>query len=231
MRLLTKKQHLKQLVSEKNEWCRPLTEEERKLGFLGWHERGYLPHCDFPNLVQFVTFRLRDSMPASRHAEWGHILKIESARDRRMMLEQYLDRGVGNCELRERRCAQIVEEALLGFHGVRYEILAWCIMPNHVHVLCKVLRTPLWKMIQSWKIHSTVQIRRLQLSVRLLWQREYWDTVMRNEEHHRRAVKYVEANPVKAKLCRTADGWLYSSARYRDCFGGLNLLQKEANAK
>ena len=43
----------------------------RALGFFGWHERGYLPHCDFPGLVEFVTFRLADSMPTSRRGEWG----------------------------------------------------------------------------------------------------------------------------------------------------------------
>lgn len=55
----SKCEHLRRLVEEKNRWSgRQLTDEERALGFLGWHERGYLPHCDFPNLVQFVTFRL-----------------------------------------------------------------------------------------------------------------------------------------------------------------------------
>ena len=38
---------------------RKLSDEEKALGFLGWHERGYLPHCDFPGLVQFVTY-MRD---------------------------------------------------------------------------------------------------------------------------------------------------------------------------
>src|SRR6059036_1400901 len=33
--------------------------------FLGWHARGYLPHCDKPGLIQFVTFRLDDAMPAN----------------------------------------------------------------------------------------------------------------------------------------------------------------------
>ena len=63
----TKREYLHELVANKNRWSGlTLTEAERKLGFLGWHERGYLPHCDFPGLVQFVTFRLADSMPAAR---------------------------------------------------------------------------------------------------------------------------------------------------------------------
>ena len=89
----TKREYLRELVADKNRWSdRKLTDEERALGFLGWHERGYLPHCDFPGLVQFVTFRLADSMPASRRGEWEHLLKIEEVRERRSKLEEYLDR-------------------------------------------------------------------------------------------------------------------------------------------
>jgi putative transposase len=231
MKPQSKRQHLKQLMSAKNEWCRSLTSEERKLGFLGWHERGYLPHCDFPNLVQLVTFRLRDSMPGSCRGEWAHLLKIEDARDRRTKLEEHLDRGVGDCQLRESEFAKSVEDALLGFHKDRYEILAWCVMANHVHVLCNVLRTPLWKMIQSWKIHTTSQTKHLRFGAKSFWQREYWDTFMRNEDQERKAIKYIEANPVKGKLCRTPESWPFSSARYRDRFGSLNLPEKVTYAR
>ena len=144
----TKRAHLRQLVEEKNRWSgRQLTDEERALGFLGWHERGYLPHCDFPNLIQFVTFRLEDSMPAARRGEWEHLLKIEDVRDRRTKLEEYLDRGAGECLLRNEQVAKIAEDALLHFQNDRYELLAWCVMPNHVHVLVDVRLTPLWKTI------------------------------------------------------------------------------------
>jgi len=50
----------------------------------------------------------------------------------------------------------------------------------------------------------------------LKWQREYWDTFMRNEEQERKDIQYIENNPVKAKLCRAAKEWLFSSARFRD---------------
>jgi hypothetical protein len=146
-----KREYLRDLVLEKNRWSRSLTDEEKALGFLGWHERGYLPHCDFPGLVQFVTFRLADSMPASRRGEWEHLLKIEDEREKRMELEAYLDRGAGECHLRDSQIAKITENALLYFHDERYEMLAWCVMPNHVHVLVHVWQTPLSKTVQSWK--------------------------------------------------------------------------------
>ena len=212
MKPQTKREYLRDLVAEKNRWNRPLTEEERALGFLGWHERGYLPHCDFPGLVQFVTFRLADSMPASRRGEWEHLLKIEDVRERRTKLEEYLDRGAGECHLCDPRIAKLCEEALLFFHNERYELLAWCVMPNHVHVLVHVWEWPLWKMEVAWKKFVAPKA----LALQSFWQREYWDTFMRDDAQEKRAIRYIESNPAKAKLCRVAEEWPFSSARFRD---------------
>jgi hypothetical protein len=59
----------------------------------GWHSRGYLPHFDSPEIVQFVTFRLGDSLPqavaeAMLHRE-GDVHRIE----------RELDLGLGACWL------------------------------------------------------------------------------------------------------------------------------------
>jgi putative transposase len=244
----TKREYLCELVADKNRWSRPLTDEERAHGFLGWHERGYLPHCDFPGLVQFVTFRLADSMPASRRGEWEHLLAIEDLREKRTKLEAYLDRGVGECHLRDPRIAKLCEEALLFFHDERYELLAWCVMPNYVHVLVHVWQTPLGKMVQSWKRHIATQAeaylverrsptrrvsadatnapaRRAALQT-LQWEREYWDTFMRDEGQEKTAILYIECNPVKAKLCQMAENWSFTSARFRDKYRRLELPAK-----
>ena len=241
MKPRSKREYLRDIVVQKNRWHRPLTDQERSLGFLGWHERGYLPHCDFPGLVQFVTFRLADSMPESRRGEWEHLLKIEDDREKRTKLEEYLDRGIGECCLREPHIAKIAEDALLHFHNDRYELLAWCVMPNHVHVLVDVRGWPLWKMVQNWKIRAENQTRRALLAERralsrqvsaadtnepgrcpaFQWQREYWDTFMRDEDQERKAIDYIENNPVKARLCGSKEQWLFSSARFRDEFQRL----------
>ncbi|MGO9585452.1 MAG: transposase [Limisphaerales bacterium] len=220
----TKREYLRRLVEGRNTAFRPLTDTEKALGFLGWHERGFLPHCDFPGLAQFITFRLADSMPVSRRGDWEHLLKIEDDREKRTKLEEYLDRGVGKCHLRDPRIARIAEVTMLHFHNERYELLAWCVMPNHVHVLVHVWETPLWKTVQSWKHFIQTQANRLLAERRLparrgskrnsiepcrrpalqsFWQREYWDTFMRDEEQERKAVRYIENNPVEANLC----GW------------------------
>lgn len=225
----TKREYLSQLVEDKNGWSRPLSEAERAKGFLGWHERGYLPHCDFPGLVQFVTFRLADSLPESRRGEWEHLLAIEDVRERRTQLEAYLDRGAGDCWLRDPRIAGLVEAALLHFHEQRYELFAWCVMPNHVHVLVHVWQTPLGKLIQGWKRFVATRALKLIRAGRrtpirrglgadaddVFWEREYWDTFMRDEKQEQIAVRYIENNPMKAKLCRMAEEWAFGSARLR----------------
>lgn len=235
----TKREYLSRLVEEKGRWFRPLTNEEKAWGFLGWHERGYLPHCDYPGLVQFVSFRLTDSLPESRHGEWEHLLAIEDVREKRTKLEAYLDRGVGDCWLRDPGIAGLAEGALLHFHMHCYELLAWCVMPNHVHVLVHVWQTPLGKMIQSWKrFVATRALKQIRTERRTpirrgseeedvegFWEREYWDTFMRDEKQEQTAVRYTENNPVMAKLCRTAEEWASGSARFR----GLDRVLKVRN--
>ena len=66
---------------------------ERAIGSKGWHTRGYLPHYDKPGLMEMVTFRLADAMPASRRHEWEVLFQIKDEREKRTRLEAYLDRG------------------------------------------------------------------------------------------------------------------------------------------
>jgi len=234
----TKREYLRQLVTERNRSSRRLTDEEKALGFLGCHERGYLPHCDFPGLVQLVTFRLADSMPGSRRSEWEHLLAIEDAREKRVKLEEYLDRGAGACRLRDPRIAQLAEESLLYRHEKLYQVLAWCVMPNHVHVLVHVWQTPLWKMVAAWKkfiarrapsyfhVERRFPSRREESrrangpnrssALQPFWQREYWDTFMRDEKQEKTAIRYIESNPVKVRFCAAPEERLFGSARFRN---------------
>jgi putative transposase len=207
---------LHQLVEAKQAWANPLDDEAKAKGFLGWHQRGYLPHHDAPGVTQLVTFRLHDAMPASRRGEWELLLRIEDDRQRRAKLEAYLDRGLGECWLRQPRVAEIVEGALQFFDGDRCRLRAWGIMPNHVHVLLDVWETPLAELLRSWKGYTAREANKLLNRRGPVWEREYWDTRIRDEEHLRKALRYVESNPVKAKLVAEACKWPWGSARLRE---------------
>ena len=186
--------------------------EQPSAPFLGWHSRGYLPHCDKPGLIQFVTFRLDDAMPAERRREWEPLLTIEDERERHTKLEAYLDRGYGQCHLRGPEAALLVEQTLLFWDAQPYRLCAWVVMPNHVHVLFEVWTVPLGEAVRSWKKFTALRINRLLGRAGRLWQEDYWDRYMRDEAHFNRARRYVESNPVKAGLCAAAADWPWNSA-------------------
>lgn len=179
----------------------------------GWSDRGYLPHYDKPGLVQAVTFRLADSLPKEKRSEWEHLLQFTDDGERIRQIEDYLDRGAGSCVLRQPECAEIVQNALLHFDGERYHLIAWCVMPNHVHVLFEIFAGhPIGKVIHSWKTFTARVINKLLGQSGQLWQDDFFDTFMRNDEHQAAEACYIERNPVNAGLVKRATEWPWSSA-------------------
>jgi len=66
--------------------------------------------------------------------------------------------------------------------------------------------------VNGWKSFSARRINELLRRRGALWQREYWDRFIRDEQHYQRAVAYVHENPVKAGLVSRAEDWPWSSA-------------------
>jgi putative transposase len=170
-----------------------------------WRSRGYLPHCDSSSLVQHVVFGLADSLPA------GAVIPSAVHGDR------LLDNGYGECLLRKDACSAIVQNALLHSDGERYRLIAWCIMPNHVH--CVIEQAPgiqLSDVVQAWKSASAHLINHHLLRKGRLWRRrEYFDRFMRDDDHLSGTIAYVENNPVKARFVSEAAQWKWSSAARR----------------
>jgi REP element-mobilizing transposase RayT len=207
---------VRDLVRGKCEWSRSVTQEDVERGFRGWRERGYLPHRDEPGLVQFVTFRLADAFPEALRSEWATLLKIENDRQRRIELEAYLDQGRGACHLQHPEIARLVEDSFRFRHGQDYELRSWVIMPNHVHLLFKVINVPMSQLLDAWKGFTAKQANKVLGRRGKFWQDGYWDTFMRDAEHEHRTRKYIEANPVKAGLVTACKEWPWGSARFRD---------------
>lgn len=181
-----------------------------------WYSRGYLPHFDVPNLIQSVTFRLADSIPQSKLLEDWDALTAEQKEERNRILEDILDSGHGECLLGDPRCATIVQDKLLQRDGDWYRLLAWAIMPNHVHVLLMLMPgCTMARAVQHWKGGSAFEINKLLGRTGALYLREYHDRYMRDNEHLDNTISYIEGNPVKARLVDLPEQWPYSSAGYR----------------
>ncbi len=208
-------------IRDKRQWHTPHDPEAVKLGFRGWHSRGFLPHFDMPGVIQMLNYRLNDAMPASRRHEWAALLEIGDELKRQTKIEEYLDHGFGNCELRDPKVASIVEENWLHLDGQDYRLLAWVVMPNHVHLLVEIWQTPMTELVQNWKGYSSRRINRVLGRRGKLWQDDYWDRYIRDEAHYQKVVQYIESNPVKAGLATSPEQWPLSSARFRDEYNRL----------
>ena len=213
-------------IRNQRQWHTPLDPEAAKLGFRGWHSRGYLPNFDMPGLVQFINYRLDDAMPASLRHEWVALLEVDDELKRRTKIEEYLDRGCGRCELRDPRAAAVVEENWLHFNGQDYRLLAWVVMPNHVHLLVEIWQTQQAQLIKDWKGFSARRINRVLGRRGKLWQDDYWDRYIRDEAHYRKVMRYIESNPVNSGLVKTPEQWPFSSARFRAEYHRLKLPPK-----
>ena len=176
----------------------------------GWNSRGYLPHLDAAAVSQHVTFRLHGSLPASvvdRLKADGDGAAYSSA------VDEELDRGNGPVWLADPACAAIVADALRQFDGQRYDLLAWCVMPNHVHVLIRQVEGwPLGAIVKSWKSYTAKMINRRLERSGPFWAADYFDRYTRDEAQLIGAVRYIEANPVMAGLCARPEDWPFSSA-------------------
>jgi len=215
--------NVRELISGKRQRSAPITRENAIRGFHGWNERGYLPHRDEPGLTQFVTFHLSDSFPAAMRSEWKAVLKVEDDRERRLQLENYLDRGRGEYYLRRPEIGKLVEDALRFHHPQWYDLRAWVIMPNHLHFLVKIGGTPLSKIVKELKRYTSREANKILRRIVAFWCEDYFDTYMRDAQHELKTRRYIENNPVKALLVREPKEWPWSSARFRDENGSLRL--------
>ncbi len=206
---------LRKLIEGKQERSEPLSPEDKERGFKGWYASKNLPHFDAPGTQQYISYRLDDSMPAARRSEWEAFLALEDDQEKLRRIETYLDRGYGACHLRNARVADVVQGNWWHHDGVKYRLLAWVVMPNHVHILIETWQVPLGEILKGWKSYTAKEANQLLGTQGAFWAADYFDRVIRDEAHLRRVVHYIEANPVKARLVRSPEEWVWSSARYR----------------
>lgn len=191
------------------------------LGMVTVRRRKRLPHWEESPATYFVTFRLADSLPSAvlRKIEFERkdIVATAKAMDRELTVherqrlaklfgekvESQLDAGTGECFLARPIIAQLAAQTLSHFEGVRYRIFAWCVMPNHVHVVFRPSAGhKLAGIIHSWKSYSAKEANWILKRSGDFWQREYYDHLVRDERDLRRCIEYVLDNPQKARLIR-----------------------------
>jgi REP element-mobilizing transposase RayT len=198
----------------------------------GFHFRGVLPHLKREGGTYFVTFRLAGTLPrgilaqlkqereailqhalaAKRPLTWHEQEELFRWYSRRV--DKYLDEGHGECYLRRKACADLVTGTLVHFDHQRYELRAWVVMPNHVHVVFRPESShTVSDILQNWKSYTAHVIQKLlPRKVVPFWQDESYDHLIRDDDDLQRMCYYTITNPVSARLCQRPEEWPWSSA-------------------
>ena len=221
--------------------------------------RRRLPHIVPPDATFFVTFRLVNSLPQAllrkyrARKEWletetkrlmtsgnaeapevtEHIARMEEFhRAWFQTIETWLDRGeTGENWLQDDTIAQMVTTSLHFLDGQSYDLLAYCVMPNHVHVVFRPLLTAaelteargdsgrlyflsehpsLARIMKSLKGFTAREANKALHRQGPFWEPESYDHVVRDGENLDRIVAYVLNNPVKAGFVSQWQDWPYS---------------------
>ncbi|MGE5112562.1 MAG: REP-associated tyrosine transposase [Acidobacteriaceae bacterium] len=167
---------------------------------IGIRRHGRLPHWEKECGLYFVTFRTYDSLPKDVFKNAPPSLFHGRRGLRQREIEQLLDRGTGSPLFADPRCASLVAESLRGA-SAKYRLIAWCVMPNHIHFIARLLPgVTLADVMHSLKSFTAKRINKLLSRTGPVWQREYYDRLIRDADEFRRAVTYVVKNPEKAGL-------------------------------
>jgi REP element-mobilizing transposase RayT len=174
-----------------------------------------LPHIHPTDRCLFITWRLWGSLPAI--VSRGPLLHRTPGQNF-VANDRLLDRQTtGPLWLKQPEIAEIVSRTILvGALSRRfYDLLAWVVMPNHVHLLIDPLVDV--PVLMRWIKGSSAREANKVLgrTGRPFWQDESFDHYLRNSWEVHRTRGYIENNPVAAGLVGRAEEWRWSSAGWQ----------------
>jgi REP-associated tyrosine transposase len=127
----------------------------------------------------------------------------------------------------DQRLVELLVNELAQFRSQGFSIYAYCFMPDHCHVLAVAMTgtSVLAKAVRAFKGASAAHVR--SLGIRNLWQRDYYDHILRSSESFDAAAAYIFENPVRAGLASDARDWPFSGSfvfDWKKCSSGFTPL-------
>ena len=147
--------------------------------------------------------------------------------------EQLLDLNeVGPTWLKKVPVADIIKEAIHHRDQKEYDLYAYCIMPNHVHMVFKLIKQKdssgndsqylLTSILKSLKWYTALKSNQILKRTGSFWQPESYDHVIRGSNELGRIISYTINNPVNAGLVEKWEEWPYTYCRPDFCETYLN---------
>ena len=186
--------------------------------------RNRVPHIQFTDSITFITWRLAFTLPAqlrnifTYEAEF-HLDKINESEASSRAYQRFLDydealanHKVPGYSLCDPEISALIKNTLQFANGSSYELHAYCIMSNHVHVLLQALpiNQPIHtisSIVKSIKGFTAKGINQIQKTKGQVWEHMYFDRNIRDLDDYARVCEYIMNNPVKAGLVDEASDW------------------------
>ena len=154
-----------------------------------------LPHIDSIGDYQFVTFRTNDSIDDFLKKLSSENIKTDL---KQYKMDNYTDNSSNGCYLND-KVLTYLKNFFLQQDKILYELIALCIMPNHVHILFnQKLELPL--IMKKLKGSSSYSINKLLSKKGKFWESSYYDKGIRDERHLMLTYEYIKNNPLKVGL-------------------------------
>ena len=130
-------------------------------------------------------------------------------------VDEILDAKTDNIvDLSKSENLNIIYETLTFWEGKRIGNYCFCVMPNHVHWVLRVFEKDtkekpvyLEEIMHSVKLFTSRQINIFENRKGTLWNKESFDTTIRDRIHLYRAIEYTLNNPIKANLVKNREDW------------------------
>jgi len=149
----------------------------------------HLHHVDLPNHYQFITFRTHESLDfflekLTKQNKPNNMKQLE--------IDKYLDASNNGSYLNEAVLTYLYD-FLINKNNELYELAAFNIMPNHVHLLFKPI-LQLTNVMQKLKGNSAYQINKMLNLKGRFWANNYYDKLIRDERHFNVVYNYIKNN-------------------------------------
>lgn len=177
--------------------------------------------------MQFVTFRLIDSLPHSKLRDlielkqnflsknpqpWSNEVEIAYWKLITPFESNLLDNGYGDCILKNPSIRKVVADSLRYWDGSKYDLVAYVIMPNHIHVIIQLAQEcRIESIMHSIKSYTSKIINKMTSHSGAIWMKEYFDRIIRSERNLNSCIKYIMDNP---KYLDNGDYEIYVNPKY-----------------
>ena len=94
----------------------------------------------------------------------------------------------------------------------RFDLIAWVILPDHFHIIIDPLENNFSELMKRIKLSFSMNYRKKHnLKNQNVWQKRFWDHIIRNQNDFNRHLDYIHYNPVKHGYVKSPFDYEHSS--------------------